>query len=216
MGLRKHGSDQVSRVCSDTGHKAHMPGVTTTRARAYYGCAPGILWGKGHTMVGSGVGILKRCIHTLLTLTRGHSTTLRDATLKPRTRSTWSLCSLYSLDALTLTPSSCSTGTACDKFENMCTLPSITTHQCALPSPRRLLIYTPHPYLLCRLPAEVVHLNIWFMCKCAHPRFWMRVRCDASGGGMAASESPVCVSDGSSSASTPPRSHHWSWCSSAS
>ena len=31
--------------------------------------------------MGSGVGILKRCIHTLLTLTRGHSTTLRDATL---------------------------------------------------------------------------------------------------------------------------------------
>ena len=85
-------------------------------------------------MVGSGAGILKRCIHTLLTLTRGHSTTLRDATLKPRTRSTWSLYSLYSLDALTLTPSSCSTGTACDKFENMYTLPSITTHQCALPS----------------------------------------------------------------------------------
>ena len=55
-------------------------------------------------MVGSGVGILKWCIHTLLTLTRGHSTTLRDATLKPRTRSTWSLYSLYSLDALTLTP----------------------------------------------------------------------------------------------------------------
>ena len=55
-------------------------------------------------MVGSGVGILKRCIHTLLTLTRGHSTTLRDATLKPRTRSTWSLYSLYNLDALTLTP----------------------------------------------------------------------------------------------------------------
>ena len=66
-----------------------MPGVTTTCARAYYGCAPGILWVKGHTMVNSGVGILKRCIHTLLTLTRGHSTTLRDATLKPRTRSTW-------------------------------------------------------------------------------------------------------------------------------
>ena len=33
-------------------------------------------------MVGSDAGIIKRCIHTLLTLTRGHSTTLRDATLK--------------------------------------------------------------------------------------------------------------------------------------
>ena len=31
-------------------------------------------------MVGSGVGILKWCIHTLLTLTLGHSTTVRDVT----------------------------------------------------------------------------------------------------------------------------------------
>ena len=86
-----------------------MPDVTTTRTGHTMG-----VWGKGHTMQvpGSGVGILKRCIHTLLTLTRGHSTTLRDATLKPRTRSTWSLYSLYSRDALTLTPSSRSTDTA--------------------------------------------------------------------------------------------------------
>ena len=96
-------------------------------------------------MVGSGVGILKWCIHTLLTLTRGHSTTVRDVTGNPCERSTWSLYSLYSLDALTLTPSSRSTGTACDRLENMYTVPSITTHQCALPSPHRLLIYTPRP-----------------------------------------------------------------------
>ena len=76
-------------------------------------------------MLGSGVGILKRYIHTLLTLTRGHSTTVRDVTGNPCERSIWSLCSLYSLDALALTPSSRSTRTACDKFENMCTLPSI-------------------------------------------------------------------------------------------
>ena len=49
-------------------------------------------------MVGSGVGVLKRCIHTLLTLTRGHSTTLRDVTGNPCERSIWSLYSLYSLD----------------------------------------------------------------------------------------------------------------------
>ena len=107
-------------------------------------------------MVGSGVGILKWCIHTLLTLTRGHSTTVRDVTGNPCERSIWSLYSLYSLDALTLTPSSRSTGTACDRLENMYTVPSITTRQCALPSPRRLLIYTPRPYLLRRLPVEIV------------------------------------------------------------
>ena len=113
-----------------------MPGVTATRTGHTMG-------GKGHTMVGSGVGILKRHIHTLLTLTRGHSTTVRDVTGNPCERSIWSLCSLYSLDALTLTPSSRSTGTACDRLEYMCTVPSITTRQCALPSPRRRLIYIP-------------------------------------------------------------------------
>ena len=74
-------------------------------------------------------GIHGPCIHTLLTLTRGHSTTVRDVTGNPCERSTWSLYSLYSLDALTLTPSSRSTGTACDRLENMYTVPSITTRQ---------------------------------------------------------------------------------------
>ena len=87
-------------------------------------------------------GIHGPCIHALLTLTRGHSTTVRDATGNPCERSIWSLCSLYSLDALTLTPSSRNMGTACDKLENMCTVPSIATHQCARPGPRLLLIYT--------------------------------------------------------------------------
>ena len=68
---------------------------------------------------------------------------MRDVTGSPCARSTWSLYSLYSRDALTTTPSSRSTGTACVRLENMCTLPSITTRQCALPSPRGLLIYTP-------------------------------------------------------------------------
>ena len=63
-------------------------------------------------------GIHGPCIHTLLTLTRGHSTTVRDVTGNPCARSIWSLCSLYSLDALVLTPSSRSTGTACAKFES--------------------------------------------------------------------------------------------------
>eukprot|EP01043_Picozoa_sp_COSAG02_P023702 COSAG02_NODE_1272_length_13523_cov_3.824866_17_plen_83_part_00 len=42
---------------TDTGHKALCP-VSLPRTRAYYGRVPGILWGKGHTMVDSGTGIL--------------------------------------------------------------------------------------------------------------------------------------------------------------
>ena len=90
-------------------------------------------------------GIHGPCIHTLLTLTRGHITTVRGVTGSPCARSTWSLYSLYNRDALTVTPSSRSTGTACDRLENRYTVPSITTRQCALPSPRRLLICTPAP-----------------------------------------------------------------------
>ena len=79
-----------------------------SRVGSGVGCAVG---SDDGCAVGSGVGILKWYIRTLLTLTRGHSTTVRDVTGSPCTRSTWSLCSLYSLDALTLTPSSCSMGT---------------------------------------------------------------------------------------------------------
>ena len=86
---------------TDTGHKALCP-VSLTRTQAYYGRVPGILWGKGHkehTMVGSGVGILKWCIHTLLTLTRGHITTVRGVTGSPCARSTWTTFTLVCPDS---------------------------------------------------------------------------------------------------------------------